>query len=163
MQKRGSVLIILVIILAVAGIFGAYYLGTQKPDSTQIFPSEKPESPKKDSGNSCTMDAKICPDGTSVGRTGPNCEFAPCPGETSGTDASGWKTYTNTTYGFSIKYPPSYQALTDSNNLYGWKNAVVLIYKGGQSYDLAIQVWDTEEEYKQEYKDLSNITAYEIG
>lgn len=27
----------------------------------------------------CTMDAKICPDGTSVGRTGPKCEFAPCP------------------------------------------------------------------------------------
>ena len=27
----------------------------------------------------CTMDAKICPDGTSVGRTGPNCEFV-CPG-----------------------------------------------------------------------------------
>lgn len=29
----------------------------------------------------CTMEAKICPDGTGVGRTGPNCEFAPCPGE----------------------------------------------------------------------------------
>jgi|GEM_PF-933999 len=29
----------------------------------------------------CTMDAKICPDGTGVGRVGPNCEFAPCPGE----------------------------------------------------------------------------------
>ncbi len=28
----------------------------------------------------CTMDAKLCPDGSSVGRTGPNCEFAPCPG-----------------------------------------------------------------------------------
>jgi len=27
----------------------------------------------------CTMDAKICPDGSSVGRHGPNCEFAPCP------------------------------------------------------------------------------------
>ncbi|MDB9944386.1 META domain-containing protein [bacterium] len=27
----------------------------------------------------CTMEAKICPDGTSVGRTGPNCEFSPCP------------------------------------------------------------------------------------
>ena len=27
----------------------------------------------------CTMDAKICPDGSSVGRTGPNCEFSPCP------------------------------------------------------------------------------------
>lgn len=29
----------------------------------------------------CTLDAKICPDGSAVGRTGPNCEFAPCPGE----------------------------------------------------------------------------------
>ncbi|MDO8575824.1 MAG: carboxypeptidase-like regulatory domain-containing protein [bacterium] len=26
----------------------------------------------------CTMEAKICPDGSSVGRTGPNCEFADC-------------------------------------------------------------------------------------
>lgn len=26
----------------------------------------------------CTLEAKICPDGTSVGREGPNCEFAPC-------------------------------------------------------------------------------------
>ncbi|HOX97514.1 MAG TPA: hypothetical protein PL066_04165 [bacterium] len=29
----------------------------------------------------CTMDAKICPDGSAVGRTAPDCEFAPCPGE----------------------------------------------------------------------------------
>ncbi|MBN1385764.1 hypothetical protein JW968_02175 [Candidatus Woesearchaeota archaeon] len=29
----------------------------------------------------CTADAKICPDGTAVGRTGPNCEFAPCQTE----------------------------------------------------------------------------------
>ena len=27
----------------------------------------------------CTADAKICPDGSAVGRTGPNCEFAACP------------------------------------------------------------------------------------
>ncbi len=27
----------------------------------------------------CTMDAKLCPDGSSVGRSGPNCEFAACP------------------------------------------------------------------------------------
>ncbi len=29
----------------------------------------------------CTQDAKVCPDGSYVGRSGPNCEFAPCPGE----------------------------------------------------------------------------------
>lgn len=27
----------------------------------------------------CTEEAKICPDGSAVGRTGPNCEFAECP------------------------------------------------------------------------------------
>ena len=32
----------------------------------------------------CTMDAKMCPDGSYVGRVGPNCEFAACPEEVSG-------------------------------------------------------------------------------
>ncbi|HBB04739.1 TPA: hypothetical protein DCZ39_07795 [Patescibacteria group bacterium] len=27
----------------------------------------------------CTEEAKICPDGSAVGRAGPNCEFSPCP------------------------------------------------------------------------------------
>src|SRR3989344_2726240 len=27
----------------------------------------------------CTMDVKLCSDGSSVGRVGPNCEFAKCP------------------------------------------------------------------------------------
>ena len=27
----------------------------------------------------CTMEAKLCPDGSYVGRVGPDCEFAPCP------------------------------------------------------------------------------------
>ena len=30
-------------------------------------------------GAVCTRDARICPDGSSVGRSGPNCEFAACP------------------------------------------------------------------------------------
>ena len=32
----------------------------------------------------CTMEAKICPDGSAVGRTGPNCEFASCPANSQG-------------------------------------------------------------------------------
>ena len=27
----------------------------------------------------CSQDAKLCPDGSAVGRVGPNCEFAACP------------------------------------------------------------------------------------
>lgn len=37
---------------------------------------EKAEAPEP---VACTMEAKLCPDGSSVGRTGPNCEFAECP------------------------------------------------------------------------------------
>ena len=32
---------------------------------------------------SCTMDAKLCPDGSYVGRSGPQCQFATCPSATS--------------------------------------------------------------------------------
>ncbi len=74
----------------------------------------------------CTQEAKLCPDGSAVGRTGPNCEFAECPGtngnansslnENSSTNANasdptaGWRTYTNSTYGYSIKYSPDLTA-----------------------------------------------------
>jgi hypothetical protein len=34
----------------------------------------------------CTMEAKLCPDGSYVGRTGPNCEFSACPGSGEGGD-----------------------------------------------------------------------------
>lgn len=49
----------------IAFILGGFFLG-QNPnvDVDQI---------------ACTQEAKICPDGTAVGRTGPKCEFAPCP------------------------------------------------------------------------------------
>jgi predicted lipoprotein with Yx(FWY)xxD motif len=37
------------------------------------------QAPMENNATACTAEAKICPDGTAVGRTGPNCEFAPCP------------------------------------------------------------------------------------
>lgn len=36
----------------------------------------------------CTMEAKLCPDGSSVGRTGPDCAFALCPVAGSGEASS---------------------------------------------------------------------------
>jgi hypothetical protein len=36
-------------------------------------PSFNPEN------NACTQEAKLCPDGSYVGRVGPYCAFAPCP------------------------------------------------------------------------------------
>lgn len=37
---------------------------------------------KSNQSIACTMEAKICPDGSAVGRTGPNCQFAECPSPT---------------------------------------------------------------------------------
>lgn len=36
------------------------------------------QGPIVESTGGCTMEAKVCPDGSAVGRSGPNCEFAPC-------------------------------------------------------------------------------------
>lgn len=42
-----------------------------------------PLQPSPNQG-ACTMEAKLCPDGSYVGRTGPNCEFTPCPTASAG-------------------------------------------------------------------------------
>lgn len=39
----------------------------------------EPSGSPAPSGRACTLEAKLCPDGSAVGRVGPNCEFAPCP------------------------------------------------------------------------------------
>jgi len=76
----------------------------------------------------------------------------------------GWLTYTNTQYGFEISYPKTYKALDDSDNLYGWPDAVVLFYAGGQSYDMAVEVWDTKTEYENKYPtQIDNLTVKRVG
>lgn len=55
-----------VVILFVVGVASFLYRNTvERPGITAAMPE-------------CTMEAKICPDGTAVGRTGSACEFAPC-------------------------------------------------------------------------------------
>jgi len=59
---------------------------------------------------------------------------------------AGWLTYDNDEFGFYFHYPPTYKVLTDETNLYGWENGVALLYNGGQSYDIAVQVWESADE-----------------
>ena len=58
----------IITILVLAALFGIsiYYFtrGDSRRGGDQVF---------------CTMDAKMCPDGSYVGRVAPNCEFAACP------------------------------------------------------------------------------------
>ncbi len=61
MNKKTSISLITIIVLTLG--IGGYYFSTGK----------------KASVIACTQEAKICPDGSAVSRTGPNCEFALCP------------------------------------------------------------------------------------
>lgn len=74
----------------------------------------------------------------------------------------GWLTYKNTKYGFEISYPKTWKALDDKDNLYGWPDAAVLLYNGGQSYDIPIEVWDGEAQYKAKYTSQKPI-VYKVG
>lgn len=53
----------------------AFYVGTEYG----ALRSERGQSPSIVGATACTEEAMICPDGTTVGRTGPKCEFAKCP------------------------------------------------------------------------------------
>lgn len=62
---------------------GAFYLGVSyqerldEPLLDQVYKTPKVSQPPE---KACTMEAKLCLDGSYVGRSGPNCEFAKCPG-----------------------------------------------------------------------------------
>lgn len=81
----------------------------------------------------CTQDAKKCPDGSYVSRTGPNCEFTACPAKPSappGTSPtlvptvqkgqnyslpSDWQKYSDKESGITISYPSIYKAKYNPN------------------------------------------------
>jgi len=65
-HKKLIIGIVAVFVLVVVAVVGAYFAFQPK-----IQPEEEPVA--------CTQEAKQCPDGSYVGRIGPNCEFAECP------------------------------------------------------------------------------------
>jgi len=51
----------------------------EEPETIEEIPEELEEEEIVEEPVVCTQDAKICPDGTAVGRIPPDCEFKDCP------------------------------------------------------------------------------------
>ncbi len=83
-MKNNKKITILTVIIVLALGGGIYYFLVKN--------SQKPIA--------CTQEAKLCPDGSYVSRTGPNCEFSPCPDQT-----ANWKTSVSADTGATFKYP----------------------------------------------------------
>lgn len=77
MNKNGlsTIVVVSIVAAAVAGVGLWYYMKTQSTP----YPSPSPSVSSSPTPLACTLEAKACPDGSFVGRVGPNCEFAPCP------------------------------------------------------------------------------------
>jgi hypothetical protein len=80
-NKLNLLIIILIILFSVLTFFSFLDSSNSKPnDNNSLNPTNPNHSnPNPNLPVACTMDAKMCPDGSYVGRSGPNCEFTPCP------------------------------------------------------------------------------------
>ncbi len=90
-----TLLIVIIALIIIAGGYFAYQIGTAPSNGGQAAVA-------------CTMEARLCPNGTYVGRVGPNCEFAQCPtgtvsGSTTSTSTNG-TTHSTTTTTVNISY-----------------------------------------------------------
>jgi hypothetical protein len=66
MQNRIFILVFVAVVFVFGGLLYIY-----NPEPAEYKNPNEPVA--------CTMEAKLCPDGSYVSRTGPNCEFESCP------------------------------------------------------------------------------------
>lgn len=90
---------ILVLIIAIFIVFQFPFIS----EKTTVEDETETENVEEEGLIACTLDAKVCPDGSTVGRTAPDCEFRKCPKIPIQTD--GWKTYTGIKDGIEFRYP----------------------------------------------------------
>ena len=95
----------------------------------------------------CTLEAKLCPDGSSVGRIGPNCEFASCPKLINNNPS--WQTFSDDKQGVSFQYPDQLAAtyihpvdwppqITVANSPFACVEVGSEIMQGGQTQKIMI-------------------------
>lgn len=160
MNKKESGLAPIAVILIVAGILAL---------AGGIYFWQKSEAPEQ---AACTLEAKVCPDGASVGRTGPDCEFAACPSTATSTvgnsnasstasAADVWKRYVNKQYGFTVDFPPFLEFLenpvTPEQYLYSvsFENPLAAKIEGGKKIVFNVSVFKDNAQLLDAFKSLT--------
>lgn len=72
------ILIALACVIVLAVLIG-YMMGKSTPPPQVSGPIPTPPMMYEQNEQVCQLDAMVCPDGTTLGRTGPNCTFPACP------------------------------------------------------------------------------------
>ncbi len=149
-----SPLLVVVIIVALTALIAAtmYFIFTSKDSAT------------------CALDTKICPDGTSVGRVGPNCAFAECPVSSSVPESTAnWESYVNERAKFRFKFPPNLKVLDIGENTTPIKpdEEFVVSTIGANLFYLNLFIYRSEKDpsnwWASEGKDKFERLADEIG
>jgi hypothetical protein len=135
MKQKGNVIVIVLVSVILLAIIGFLVYQNMQLKKQAVIPSTTPT--------------------TTTTTSAPSVTPTPTPSL-----KPGWKLYQNSQYKFEFSHPASYKVLTSSEDLYGWPKAILLLYDGGQSYDLAIEIWNTEAEYKANYNDTTVLTVF---
>ncbi|MCF7835734.1 MAG: hypothetical protein K9M15_01290 [Candidatus Marinimicrobia bacterium] len=164
MQKKHSfisttMILIIVGVLVVGG--GVWYL-------TKLI---ELKSVHRDVEPVCTADAKICPDGSSVGRVGPDCEFEKCPEEVADLTTN-WKTYRNEEFGFEIGILPTWESYNvsvskcchniSSNELNNFTD-IIFSPKAVDRFGIFEIMIFTKEQWNRWQRDSHKIELYVLG
>lgn len=151
-----AILILVLVVILTAVIALAYFIFFKKPDTA--VPGTQNTPIKQMEGAPSSSPSNVPTPSPSTPVTSPSSS-ASSPSPSPVSDLS---VYKNDKYGFEISYAKPFKALSSKDDLYGYTNGVVLLYTGGQAYDVVVEVWDTKAAYESEYQfRLSDVTVFE--
>jgi len=117
--KKGFINIFLVVMVITLVGIGGYFIFADYVTAPTIEPTPAPlpDPTPLPPPVFCTQEAKLCPDGSYVGRTGPNCEFSKCPANGSSTTSECTKDSDCPSPSYTCEATQGYGTVCSSNDL----------------------------------------------